>query len=95
MTVDAWGRATPAHMQKPEPEPVPCSLAHTIHCCEYHGIHSDDDFEAALDLLRRVNGARWFHGDPLHGDIVAFLAAHPPLDPSDACRQGTSTVAKP
>lgn len=39
-------------------EPQPCGrIASATHCCEYHGIHSDDDFAAArikLDGARQI-----------------------------------------
>lgn len=34
-------------------------------------------FTAANKLLGRVNGLRWFHGDPVQAEIVSHLAAHP------------------
>ncbi len=43
------------------PEPVPCSIEHTTHCCEYHGIHSGDDLDAAIALLREAaDSAEWY-----------------------------------
>lgn len=46
-------------LPKPAPaEPQPCGrIASATHCCEYHGIHSDDDFAAArikLDGARQI-----------------------------------------
>lgn len=47
-------------MSSATPEPQPCGpIASATHCCEYHGIHSDDDvlariahLEALLDTAR-------------------------------------------
>ena len=79
-------------------EPVPCgSIASVTHCCEYHAIHSDDDFDAALKLLAECIDETLHCSLPPHlkERARALIDRCVAIDPSDACRYGGSTVLKP
>mgnify|MGYP001619359573 CR=1 FL=1 len=59
LTEDRTPEQLAADGDAPVAEPVPCSaIASATWCCEYHAIHSDDDFAAALALL--VEWDKWW-----------------------------------
>lgn len=59
----------------------PCGqIASCTHCCEYHGIHSDDDLVDAIGLLRRAE--RLIPNGHLNDDVQAFLRRFPTTDPT-------------
>jgi hypothetical protein len=60
------------------PEPQPCgTIASATWCCEYHAIHSDDEFSELEALLDEVLQ---------HADL-SRAAAHPLRDRVDAWRK--------
>lgn len=75
-------------------EPVPCGrIASMTHCCEYHAIHSDDDFAKALDLLDRFICAdsQWPIGE-LKDEARALIRANQP-DALDLSEEEETAVA--